>query len=84
MPSVQTKYSDTDMKHQNYFWLPNTVEFVARGTTYACGKHFNVLTLPVRRYLVPTPSMKGGGVEPTPPPMISETETPQPSNLAGH
>ena len=33
MPSVQTKDSDTDMKHQNYFWLPYTVEFVARGTT---------------------------------------------------
>ena len=33
MSSVQTKDSDTDMKHQNYFWLPYTVEFVARGTT---------------------------------------------------
>ena len=43
MPSVQTKDSDTDMKHPNYFWLPDTVEFVAQVTTYACGKHFNVL-----------------------------------------
>ena len=46
MTSVETKNflnGDTDMKHQNYFWLPNTVEFVAQGTTYAGGKHFNVL-----------------------------------------
>ena len=43
MTSVQTKNSDTDMKHQNYFWLLDTVEFVAQSTTYACGKHFNVL-----------------------------------------
>ena len=43
MPSMQTKDSYTDMKHQNYFWLPNTVEFVAQRTTYVCGKHFNVL-----------------------------------------
>ena len=35
--------SDTDMEQQNYFWLPNTLEFVAQGTTYACGQHFNVL-----------------------------------------
>ena len=57
MPSMQTKDSDTDMKHQNYFWLPNTVEFVAQSTTYACGKHFNVLTLPVRQ----TPHDFGNG-----------------------
>ena len=26
MTSAQTKDSDTDMKHQNYYWLPETDE----------------------------------------------------------